>query len=278
MIPLKVGFRKVEQRGDQIWVNGKAILIKGANRHELDPDGGYVLSRERMIQDIRLMKQFNINAVRTCHYPDDNFWYELCDEYGIYMVAEANLESHGMGYGEKTLAKREDYRKAHLERNQRNVQRNFNHPSIIFWSMGNEAGFGPNFEEVYRWIKKEDPSRVVQYERAGYNDFTDVYCPMYAGYETMKKYGERSDVTKPLIQCEYAHAMGNSEGGFKEYWELIRKYPNLQGGFIWDFVDQSVRWKGKGGVEIYAYGGDFNRFDASDKNFCDNGRLSNLTH
>lgn len=274
VIPLKVGFRKVEQRGDQIWVNGKAILIKGANRHELDPDGGYVLSRERMIQDIRLMKQFNINAVRTCHYPDDNFWYELCDEYGIYMVAEANLESHGMGYGEKTLAKREDYRKAHLERNQRNVQRNFNHPSIIFWSMGNEAGFGPNFEEVYRWIKKEDPSRVIQYERAGYNDFTDVYCPMYTGYETMKKYGERSDVTKPLIQCEYAHAMGNSEGGFKEYWELIRKYPNLQGGFIWDFVDQSVRWKGKGGVEIYAYGGDFNRFDASDKNFCDNGLIS----
>lgn len=274
VIPLKVGFRKVEQKGDQILVNGKAILIKGANRHELDPDGGYVVSRERMIQDIRIMKQFNINAVRTCHYPNDPYWYQLCDEYGIYMVAEANIESHGMGYGDKTLAKRDDYRKAHMERNQRHVQRNFNHPCIIFWSMGNEAGFGPNFEEVYRWIKQEDPSRVCQYERAGYNDFTDVYCPMYAGYEAMKKYGERTDVTKPLIQCEYAHAMGNSQGGFKEYWDLIRKYPNLQGGFIWDFVDQSVRWKGKDGVEIYAYGGDFNRYDASDKNFCDNGLIS----
>ncbi len=274
VIPVKVGFRKVELKGDQVLVNGQPILIKGVNRHELDPDGGYVVSRERMVQDVRLMKQFNINAVRTCHYPDDPYWYELCDEYGIYMVAEANIESHGMGYKERTLAKREDFRMAHMERNQRHVQRNFNHPSIIFWSMGNEAGFGPNFEEVYRWIKREDPSRACQYERAGYNDFTDIYCPMYADYKAMEAYGNRKDVTKPLIQCEYAHAMGNSVGGFKEYWDLIRKYPNLQGGFIWDFVDQSVRWRGKGGVEIYAYGGDFNRFDASDKNFCDNGLIS----
>lgn len=274
VIPVKVGFRKVELKGDQVLVNGQPILIKGVNRHELDPDGGYVVSRERMVQDVRLMKQFNINAVRTCHYPDDPYWYDLCDEYGIYMVAEANVESHGMGYKERTLAKREDFRTAHMERNQRHVRRNFNHPSIIFWSMGNEAGFGPNFEEVYRWIKREDPSRACQYERAGYNDFTDIYCPMYADYKTMEAYGKRKDVTKPLIQCEYAHAMGNSVGGFKEYWDLIRKYPNLQGGFIWDFVDQSVRWRGKGGVEIYAYGGDFNRFDASDKNFCDNGLIS----
>lgn len=274
VIPVKVGFRKIELKGDQILVNGKAVLFKGADRHELDPDGGYVVSPERMIQDIQVMKKFNINAVRTCHYPDDNLWYDLCDKYGIYVVAEANVESHGMGYKEKTLAKNTAYAKAHMERNQRNVQRGFNHPSIIFWSLGNEAGFGPNFEACYRWIKNEDPSRAVQYEQAHGNEFTDIDCPMYAGYEHMEKYGKRTDAKKPLIQCEYAHAMGNSQGGFKEYWDLIRKYPNLQGGFIWDFVDQSVRWKGKDGVTIYAYGGDFNRYDASDKNFCDNGLIS----
>lgn len=274
IIPIKVGFRKIEQRGDQILVNGQPILIKGVNRHELDPDGGYVMSPERMIQDIKVMKQHNINAVRTCHYPDDNLWYSLCDEYGLYVVAEANIESHGMGYGDKTLAKDPAYKKAHLERNQRNVQRGFNHPSIIFWSLGNEAGFGPNFEACYDWIKNEDKSRVVQYEQAHGNDFTDVMCPMYADYNFMEKYGKRTDATKPLIQCEYAHAMGNSVGGFKEYWDLIRQYPNLQGGFIWDFADQSIRWTGKDGVEIYAYGGDFNRFDASDNTFCNNGVFS----
>lgn len=274
IIPIKVGFRKVELVKDQVLVNGKAILIKGANRHELDPDGGYVVSRERMIQDIQIMKQFNINAVRTCHYPNDNFWYELCDQYGIYMVAEANIESHGMGYGEKTLAKNAGYKKAHMERNQRNVQRSFNHPSIIFWSLGNEAGDGENFVQCYDWIKKEDPSRACQYEQARQREHTDVFCPMYYGYEGMEKFGQRTDATMPLIQCEYAHAMGNSQGGFKEYWDLIRKYPNLQGGFVWDFVDQSVRWTGENGVEIYAYGGDFNRFDGSDNNFCDNGLIS----
>lgn len=274
VIPVKVGFRKIELKGDQILVNGKAVLFKGADRHELDPDGGYVVSPERMIQDIQIMKQFNLNAVRTCHYPDNNLWYDLCDKYGIYVVAEANIESHGMGYGEATLAKNPSYKLAHMERNQRNVQRSFNHPSIIFWSLGNEAGDGPNFEACYKWVKEEDPSRACQYEQARQKDHTDVFCPMYYGYEGMEKYGQRTDATKPLIQCEYAHAMGNSQGGFKEYWDLIRKYPNLQGGFIWDFVDQSVRWKGEDGVEIYAYGGDFNRFDASDNNFCDNGLIS----
>lgn len=274
VIPVKVGFRKIEQKNGQILVNGQAVLFKGANRHEMDPDGGYVVSPERMLQDIQMMKKFNINAVRTCHYPDANLWYDLCDKYGIYVVAEANIESHGMGYGESTLARRDDYAKAHMERNQRNVQRGFNHPSIIFWSLGNEAGFGPNFEAAYRWIKSEDTSRPVQYEQAHGNEFTDVYCPMYADYRHMEEYAKRNDLTKPLIQCEYAHAMGNSQGGFKEYWDLIRKYPHLQGGFIWDFVDQSVRWKGKDGVSIYAYGGDFNRFDASDNNFCDNGLIS----
>ena len=274
VIPLKVGFRKIELKDSQILVNGQPVLFKGANRHEMDPDGGYVVSRERMLQDIQIMKKFNINAVRTCHYPDDSYWYELCDKYGIYMVAEANVESHGMGYGEKTLAKNKKYAKAHLERNMRNVQRNFNHPSIIFWSLGNEAGYGPNFEAAYDWVKAEDNSRAVQYERAGFSGKTDIFCPMYYRYKPCEEYSKDDSKQKPLIQCEYAHAMGNSQGGFKEYWDLIRKYPKYQGGFIWDFVDQSCRWTGKDGKMIYAYGGDFNRFDASDNNFCDNGLIS----
>ena len=273
-IPVNVGFRKIEIRDSQVLVNGKSVLFKGVNRHEMDPDGGYVVSRERMLQDILLMKKFNINAVRTCHYPDDPFWYELCDRYGLYMVAEANIESHGMGYGEATLAKREDYALAHMERNKRNVQRNFNHPSIIFWSLGNEAGYGPNFEAAYDWIKAEDPSRPVQYEQAGYDGKSDIYCPMYLGYDGCISYCEDPAKQKPLIQCEYAHAMGNSEGGFREYWDIVRKYPKYQGGFIWDFVDQSVRWTGDNGAMIYAYGGDFNPYDASDGNFCDNGLMS----
>ena len=274
VVPQRVGFRKVEIKNAQVLVNGQPVLFKGANRHELDPVTGYVVSMDRMLEDIRVMKELNINAVRTCHYPDDPRWYELCDIYGIYMVAEANIESHGMGYGEETLAKREDYRKAHMERNQRNVQRSFNHPSVIFWSLGNEAGYGANFEAAYDWIKAEDPSRAVQYEQAGKTGKTDIYCPMYYGYDGCKKYSEDDSMTKPLIQCEYAHAMGNSQGGFKEYWDLVRKYSKFQGGFIWDFVDQSVRWTGKNGKMIYAYGGDFNRFDASDGNFCDNGLIS----
>lgn len=274
VIPVKVGFRKIELKGSQILVNGQPVLFKGANRHEMDPDHGYVLSPERMLQDIQMMKKFNLNAVRTCHYPDNNLWYDLCDQYGIYVVAEANIESHGMGYGDQTLAKRADYKKAHVERNQRNVQRSFNHPSIIFWSLGNEAGYGSNFEAAYDWVKAEDSSRAVQYEQAGKKGKTDIYCPMYYGFKACQDYCEDPSMTLPLIQCEYAHAMGNSQGGFKEYWDLVRKYPKFQGGFIWDFVDQSVRWTGKNGKMIYAYGGDFNRFDGSDGNFCDNGLIS----
>lgn len=272
VIPVNVGFRKVELKGDQVLVNGKPVLFKGANRHEMDPDKGYVISEERMIQDIKLMKKLNVNAVRTCHYPDNNLWYDLCDKYGLYVVAEANVESHGMGYREETLAKNPQYAKATLERNQRNVQRTFNHPSVIFWSLGNEAGDGVNFEEAYKWIKNEDKSRPVQYEQARQADHTDVFCPMYYDYNGMEKYGQRTDAKKPLIQCEYSHAMGNSVGGLKEYWDLIRKYPNLQGGFIWDFVDQSLRTT-KNGVEVYAYGGDYNTYDASDNNFCNNGMI-----
>lgn len=272
-IPVKVGFRKIELKNAQILVNGQPVLFKGADRHEMDPDGGYVVSRERMIQDILLMKKFNINAVRTCHYPDDNIWYDLCDKYGIYLVAEANVESHGMGYGEKTLAKNPSFKKAHMERNQRNVQRGFNHPSIIFWSLGNEAGTGENFDAAYDWVKAEDPSRAVQYERANEGK-SDIFCPMYYYYTDCENYSKNPNSSRPLIQCEYAHAMGNSQGGFKEYWDLVRKYPKYQGGFIWDFVDQSVRWTGKSDKTIYGYGGDFNRFDASDNNFCDNGLVS----
>lgn len=273
VIPVKVGFRKIELKNAQILVNGQPVLFKGANRHEVDPDGGYIISPERMVQDIKRMKELNLNAVRTCHYPDNNLWYELCDKYGIYVVAEANVESHGMGYGDKTLAKNPLFAKAHLERNQRNVQRGYNHPSIIFWSLGNEAGFGPNFEACYTWIKNEDKTRAVQYEQASTNEFTDIYCPMYCDYKGSEEYC-KGDVNKPLIQCEYAHAMGNSQGGFKEYWDIIRKYPKYQGGFIWDFVDQSIRWKSKDGVPFYAYGGDWNRYDASDNNFMDNGLIS----
>ena len=272
IIPINVGFRKIELKGAQVLVNGKAVLFKGVNRHEMDPDAGYVVSPERMLQDIKIMKEHNINAVRTCHYPDNNLWYDLCDKYGLYVVAEANAESHGMGYGKETLAKNPSYAIPTMERNQRNVQRVFNHPSVIFWSLGNEAGDGPNFEAAYKWIKNEDNSRPVQYEQARLKDHTDIFCPMYYDYNGMEAYGKRTDATKPLIQCEYSHAMGNSVGGFKEYWDLIRKYPNLQGGFIWDFVDQSIRWQ-KNGVTVYAYGGDFNKTDASDNNFCDNGLI-----
>ena len=273
VIPVNIGFRKVEIKGGQLLVNGQPVLIKGVNRHELDPDGGYVVSRERMLEDIRRMKELNVNAVRTCHYPDDPQWYDLCDRYGIYMVAEANIESHGMGYDEKTLAKDPAYAKAHLERNERNVQANFNHPSVIVWSLGNEAGYGPNFEAAYDLVKKLDPSRPVQYEQARINGKTDVFCPMYYNYERCEAYADTA-TRKPLIQCEYAHAMGNSMGGFKEYWDLIRKYPKYQGGFIWDFVDQGIRTKGKSGKTIFGYGGDFAPTDPSDENFCANGILA----
>lgn len=272
VLTFNVGFRKIEIKDRQVLVNGQPVLFKGVDRHELDPYGGYVVSPERMLQDIRIMKENNINAVRTSHYPNDPHWYDLCDEYGIYVVAEANVESHGMGYGERSLAKNPSWKKAHLERNQRNVQRNFNHPSIIFWSLGNEAGNGVNFEEAYKWVKNEDISRPVQYERAENEFNTDVMVPMYMDYDELVEYAKNG--TKPLIQCEYAHAMGNSEGGFKEYWDIYRQYPTLQGGFIWDFVDQSPIWKNKEGVEIFGYGGDFNAYDASDINFCNNGLLA----
>ncbi len=267
----RVGFRKIEIKNAQVLVNGQPILIKGANRHELDPDGGYVISIERMIEDIKIMKELNINAVRTCHYPDDPRWYDLCDEYGLYVCAEANIESHGMGYGDRTLAKNPDFAKAHLERNENNIEVYKNYPSVIFWSLGNEAGYGPNFEAAYDLVKAFDPSRPCQYEQAGQNGKTDIFCPMYYDYGHCDRYAQNNN-PRPLIQCEYAHTMGNSGGGFKEYWDMIRKYPKYQGGFVWDFVDQGLRDKSKiTGKEIFTYGGYYGRYPASDHNFNCNG-------
>ena len=270
-IAQKVGFRSVEIKGCQLLVNGKPILIKGVDRHEIDPDGGYVVSRERMIEDIQIMKRLNVNAVRTCHYPDDPQWYDLCDEYGIYVCAEANQESHGFGYREGAAAKTPLFARQIMERNQHNVSVNFNHPSVIIWSLGNETVNGPNFLAAYRWIKSQDGSRPVQWEQAHGGESTDIFCPMYLPQAGCEKYALDETKTKPLIQCEYAHAMGNSGGGFKEYWELIRKYPKYQGGFIWDFVDQALHGKDSGGRDIYTYGGDYNYYDPSDNNFNCNG-------
>lgn len=274
VIPQKVGFRNVEIKNAQLLINGQPVLVKGTDRHEMDPDGGYVVSLERMIQDIKIMKQLNINAVRTSHYPCDPRWYDLCDEYGIYITAEANLESHGMGYEEKSLAKFPEYIVPHIERNEGNVKPLINHPSVIVWSLGNESGYGVNFEKAYDWVKACDKTRPAQYERGGYDSKTDIYCPMYIGYEESESYC-KSNGTKPYIQCEYAHAMGNSEGGFKEYWDLIRKYPKYQGGYIWDFVDQGLRDKSPvTGKEIFTYGGDYGRYPASDYNFNCNGIIA----
>ena len=289
---LDVGFRSVEIKNSQLLVNGQPVLIKGVNRHEMSPDGAYCVSREEMLRDIKVMKELNINTVRTCHYPNDPYWYELCDRYGIYVIDEANIESHGMGYGEKTLARRDDFAAAHMIRMQRMVQRDLNHPSIIVWSLGNEAGDGPNFEKTYAWTKGFDKTRPVQYERAGLNDHTDIFCPMYEDYDDCEKYVSNRP-PKPLIQCEYAHAMGNSLGGFAEYWDLVRRYPSYQGGCIWDFEDQALRWpydpaQGKVCAEsgagskteagkpswIYVFGGDFNTYDYSDESFNCNGVVS----
>ena len=263
VVPQKVGFRKVEIRDRQLLVNGQPILIKGADRHEMDPYGGYVVPLERMVEDIRIMKQMNINAVRTSHYPDDPRWYDLCDEYGIYLVAEANLEGHGMMYGPSPLARNPEYEQAHLERNKSNV-----------WSMGNEDGDGQNFVTCYKWIKEYDKTRPVQYEGAtGSPDHCDIHCPMYADYGAMERH-ERGNDPRPMIECEYAHAMGNSEGGFKEYWDIIRANRSVQGGFIWDFVDQAVYGKNADGKEIFMYGGDEGRYPTSDQNFNCNGLIA----
>jgi len=268
----KIGIREIKIVKSQLLVNGKAILIKGVNRHEHDPKTGHVVSREMMLKDIKLMKEFNINAVRTSHYPNDPYWYELCDKYGIYVFDEANIESHGMGYNlNRTLGNKPLWKKAHLDRIKRMVGRDRNHPSVIVWSMGNEAGFGVNFKAAYKMLKKIDHSRPVHYERALEAPETDIYCPMYPSVNHLKEYVSRGHY-RPLIMCEYAHAMGNSTGNLREYWTVIKAEPHLQGGFIWDWVDQGIEKKTRKGKVYYAFGGDYGpKGTPSDNNFCING-------
>ena len=285
IIQVKVGFRKVEIKNKQLLVNGQPVLLKGANRHEMDPDEGYNVSEKRMIQDIMMMKRLNINAVRTCHYPDDPRWYDLCDKYGLYVVAEANQESHGFQYGDDAAAKKPEFAKQIMERNQHNVSMFFNHPSIVTWSMGNETVMGDNFLKAYKWIKSQDKTRPVQYEQARRGEGTDIFCPMYYPVAASEKYAKDPNSPMPLIQCEYNHTMGNSGGNLSDYWNLIRKYPILQGGFDWDFVDQALHRKIVKPMSIlpykmnneelrkieYTYGGDYNKYDPSDNNFNCNG-------
>ena len=285
LMQIKVGFRTVEIKNKQFLVNGQPVLIKGADRHEIDPDAGYNVSEARMIQDIMIMKRLNINAVRTCHYPDDPRWYDLCDKYGLYVVAEANVESHGFGYGKDAAAGKPEFAKQIMERNQHNMSMFYNHPSIVTWSLGNETKMSNNFLEAYKWIKGQDKTRPVQYEQAGRGDGTDIFCPMYYTVKDCERYSKDPNSTKPLIQCEYNHTMGNSGGNLKEYWELTRKYPINQGGFDWDFVDQALHRHIQKPMSIlpgkmsnedlrkieYTYGGDYNKYDPSDNNFNCNG-------
>ena len=285
IIQVKVGFRKVEIKNKQLLVNGQPVLLKGANRHEMDPDEGYNVSEKRMIQDIMMMKRLNINAVRTCHYPDDPRWYDLCDKYGLYVVAEANQESHGFQYGDDAAAKKPEFAKQIMERNQHNVSMFYNHPSIITWSLGNETVMGDNFIQAYNWIKSQDKTRPVQYEQAHRGAGTDIFCPMYYPVSACEKYAKDPNSPMPLIQCEYNHTMGNSGGNLSDYWNLVRKYPIFQGGFDWDFVDQALHRKIVKPMSIlpykmnneelrkieYTYGGDYNKYDPSDNNFNCNG-------
>lgn len=274
VVPSKVGFRRVEIKDGRLLLNGRPVRLKGVNRHEHDPFTGHVVSEESMRRDIELMKQNNINAVRTSHYPNDPRWYEFCDEYGLYVVDEANIESHGMGYGERSLAKKPEWGPAHLDRTRRMVERDKNHPSVIIWSLGNEAGNGVNFELTYKWIKQRDPSRPVQYERAVLEANTDIYCPMYARVGRLVDYA-REKQARPLILCEYAHSMGNSTGNLQDYWEVIETYDQLQGGFIWDWVDQGLAKKNERGEIFWAFGGDFGPPGTpSDNNFCCNGLVA----
>lgn len=286
VIPVNVGFRSVELSNGNLLVNGSRVFFKGVNRHEHDPDRGQAITVESMERDIRIMKQHNINAVRTSHYPNQPAWYDLCDRYGIYLIDEANIESHGMGYGAESLARRSEWLPAHMDRTIRMVERDKNHPSVVIWSLGNEAGDGPNFQATSAWIHKRDPNRPVHYERAETRPHTDIYCPMYAPPSTLAAYAS-SPQSRPLILCEYAHAMGNSSGNMWLYWDLIYAKPYLQGGFVWDWVDQGLRQSQtrpsgdvfrpvpKGARFFWAYGGDFGPAGTpSDDNFCCNGLVS----
>lgn len=275
----KVGFRKVEIKNAQLLINGVPTYVHGVNRHEHDPVEGHVPNRELMLRDIQLMKQFNINAVRASHYPNDPYWYELCDQYGLYVVDEVNLETHGMGaewQGSWDKTKHPAYlplwANAHKDRTERMFERDKNHASVIIWSLGNECGNGPVFYETYKWLKSKDNTRFVQSEQAGENANTDIVCPMYPRIEDMLKYANDNTKTRPYIMCEYAHAMGNSSGNFQRYWDIIRSSKHMQGGFIWDWVDQGMLTKTADGRPFYAYGGDLGGYYLqNDENFCANG-------
>lgn len=271
----RFGFRKVEMKNGMLQVNGTPILIKGVNRHEHDMHKGRSISVESMIEDIRLMKQFNINAVRTCHYPNQEEWYDLCNEYGLYLVDEANIESHGMeAHSDGTLANMEGWDIPFMERMERMVERDKNFTAIITWSLGNESGYGKHFETLYHWTKERDASRPVQYEGGGVKGLSDIYCPMYGRIWLLRQWVNQRQ-PRPLILCEYAHAMGNSVGNLNDYWDLIYKYDNLQGGFIWDWVDQTFAIKDKKGNDIQAYGGDMGFVGiVNDSNFCANGLVA----
>jgi len=275
LVTCKVGFRKVEILDGVFHINGVAVLIKGVNRHEHDQYKGHVISEEAMIKEISLLKQFNFNAVRTSHYPHDERFYELCDEYGLYVTDEANIESHGMYYGKYSLAKNEDWIGAHIDRNMRMVERDKNHPSVIVWSMGNEAGDGINFTETYKKIKERDPSRPIHYERALLGENTDIFCPQYPSVVSLEKYASKKQ-SKPYISSEYSHAMGNSNGNLMDLWEVFYKEENvqLQGGYIWDWIDQAFVEKDDEGNEFWAYGGDYGEGMPSDDNFLSNGVIS----
>ena len=278
ILPVQIGFRSVELKDGLLLINGKAVLIKGVNRHEHHPDYGHYLPKESMLEDVLLMKRHNINAVRTSHYPSDPYFYQLCNEYGLYVVDEANIESHALGaakqkpYDEsKHIANNPDWTIAHLDRIERMFERDKNHPAVIAWSLGNECGDGLNFELAYQWLKQHD-SRLVQFEQANLKPHTDIYCPMYFPIERMINYALQPNKYRPLIQCEYAHAMGNSLGNFEDYWQAFRKYPSLQGGFIWDWIDQGYRKTTAQGEVYFGYGGDFEPDSIrTDKNFCING-------
>jgi beta-galactosidase len=277
-----VGFRSIEIKEGTLLINGEYVSLKGVNRHEHDDKLGHVPTEEAMIADISLMKQFNINAARMSHYPHDPRWYELCDQYGLYLVDEANIESHGLGvrfqedmpyHEEKHISHLPEWRGAHLDRIRKMVERDKNHPSVIIWSLGNEAGNGQNFHEGYEWLKEKDSTRPVQYEQAGEDGDTDIVCPMYPKIPEIAEYAQKNQ-TRPLIMCEYAHAMGNSVGNLQDYWDVINDYKHLQGGFIWDWMDQGILTKTLDGTEYWGYGGDFEPEGVyHDRNFCINGLI-----
>lgn len=270
-ITKNIGFKRVEIKNAQVLINGKAVYFKGVDRHETDPYTGHVVSKASMLKDITLMKQNNINAVRSSHYPNDTYWLDLCDKHGLYVIDEANIESHPLAIDKNTQIGNEmSWLPAHMVRTKRMYYRDRNHPSIYSWSLGNEAGEGDIFRTTYQWLKSQDNNRIVQYEPAGKEEYTDIYCPMYPKPEYLIQHG-KSDSDKPSIMIEYCHAMGNSVGNLQDYWDIIEKYPNLQGGYIWDWVDQSLEYKDENGKPYLAYGHDYHPYLPTDGNFLNNG-------